>query len=472
MTAIPETPVPRLQAIDEDLRSISGPREPTAPYWAEFAVFHHIITDFLQVARLVRDGALTPYDPCNQEYSSLGPALVYVSLDSLDPNETSDPLVCQRITRPGALVLDSFQRAFVHEFQAVLAAVMAGMASKPRHLIGYASSGSIEQAIVGVLASFDRGSRSSLLFHQNLLETIRLLLLSTYEGEPARIAVLVIPSAAAQKLRWTSAIQDGLKSLREMKSARALSDGQDSLFAFAADGEFFGLFARRSCLDKLDGVAGIVEWQLRHALALSLRVDGQRRFELSSGTWRYVDDEAARSALEASDRCFAGPTRLLWELALRLAESRRGGLLLVVDDPAKLVDNGCCEAQEINGCGAPPRIAHHLRGFDFPAGGEVRGLALPPKQILLEQFRDQTIETIGIEVLSRLATVDGAVVIRRDGMLCGFGIILSLADDPTLAPTEGARTRAALLASKFGVAIKISEDGPITIYKDRDVVFA
>jgi hypothetical protein len=219
-----------------------------------------------------------------------------------------------------------------------------------------------------------------------------------------------------------------------------------------------------------------VEWRLQHALTLSLRVGDQRRFELSSGTWRYVDDEAARSALEAaleaSDSCSIELTQLLWELALRMSESRRGGLLLVVDDPAKLIDNGCCTASEINESGAPPRIADHLRGFDFPANGAFVGGALPPKQILLEQFRAQTVKQIGLEVLSRLATVDGAVVIRSDGVFCGFGIILSVAGDPTLVPTEGARTRAALLASKFGVAIKISEDGPITIYKDRKLVFA
>jgi hypothetical protein len=388
------------------------------------------------------------------------------------------------VGRPDGRPLDTFQASLVIEFQAALAAVMAAMNSQPDRPIDDVSQDLIEQGIIGVLAAMNGGSSFALFFHRDLLGTIKRLLLSTYEGQPATIAVVVIPGTAASRLRWTRVVQDGIPLLQELKAARVLSDGQDLVFAFSAEGEFFGLFEKRQCLDKLRGVSGLVEWRIRQAFALSLNIDERRCLELVSGSWRYVDeDNVAERAILGSDPSFSGPNRLVWALARRLSEARQGGLLLVVKDPAALVAANCCKAEEVNLRedeevklrGAPSRITalleEHLEKHQIAGDGPVRGLSLQPKEILLEQFRDKTVDEIGLEVLSRLAAVDGAVLVRTDGILCGFGIILSMEGNPGVAPTEGSRTRAASLASRFGVAIKISADGPIAIYKDQVRVF-
>ena len=78
-------------------------------------------------------------------------------------------------------------------------------------------------------------------------------------------------------------------------------------------------------------------------------------------------------------------------------------------------------------------------------------------------------------VLEALAGLDGALVADSNGRLLAFGAILrrnlahslsgcDLASTPALA--EGARTTAALVASRFGPVLKISEDGIVSCFLD------
>ena len=66
-------------------------------------------------------------------------------------------------------------------------------------------------------------------------------------------------------------------------------------------------------------------------------------------------------------------------------------------------------------------------------------------------------------VLEGLASIDGATVCDRDGRLVAVGAILRhpvvTAGDGRPRPTEGARSTAALAASRFGPVLKVSEDG-------------
>ena len=68
--------------------------------------------------------------------------------------------------------------------------------------------------------------------------------------------------------------------------------------------------------------------------------------------------------------------------------------------------------------------------------------------------------------LEALAGIDGAVVTDLNGRLLTFGAILRI--DPealkVARAVEGARTLAALAASFHGPALKVSEDGFLTMY--------
>jgi hypothetical protein len=70
-------------------------------------------------------------------------------------------------------------------------------------------------------------------------------------------------------------------------------------------------------------------------------------------------------------------------------------------------------------------------------------------------------------VLAALASLDGATVTDTRGALVAAGAILrSVGSDASedAVIVEGARTTAALTASRYGPVLKVSEDGAITFY--------
>ena len=88
--------------------------------------------------------------------------------------------------------------------------------------------------------------------------------------------------------------------------------------------------------------------------------------------------------------------------------------------------------------------------------------------------RGGSVTKLDAAVLEALAGLDGALVADSNGRLLAFGAILrhdahslsgcDLASPPALA--EGARTTAALVASRFGPVLKISEDGIVSCFLD------
>jgi DNA integrity scanning protein DisA with diadenylate cyclase activity len=77
-------------------------------------------------------------------------------------------------------------------------------------------------------------------------------------------------------------------------------------------------------------------------------------------------------------------------------------------------------------------------------------------------------------VLAALASLDGATVTDDEGNLIAAGAILRHADDGPVAGDdsiiEGARTTAAMAASRYGPVLKVSEDGGITLF-DREKIW-
>jgi hypothetical protein len=63
----------------------------------------------------------------------------------------------------------------------------------------------------------------------------------------------------------------------------------------------------------------------------------------------------------------------------------------------------------------------------------------------------------------RLCAIDGAVILSDDATVVDAGVIVNI---PSGSSSEGARSTAASAASKFGVAIKVSHDGPIAVFRD------
>jgi hypothetical protein len=81
-------------------------------------------------------------------------------------------------------------------------------------------------------------------------------------------------------------------------------------------------------------------------------------------------------------------------------------------------------------------------------------------------------------ILLAAASVDGAVVFSRNGRVLDAACMIAEPDphllrqsgQPELARFPGARSTAAWNASLFGLSIKISEDGPVTVFKGGRLV--
>jgi hypothetical protein len=78
----------------------------------------------------------------------------------------------------------------------------------------------------------------------------------------------------------------------------------------------------------------------------------------------------------------------------------------------------------------------------------------------------KTIQGLMRSVLVELASLDGAVVIENSGQLVAYGSVLQPKKKGKLHGTEGSRTKAAIGASYYGLAVKVSSDGDISVYHE------
>jgi hypothetical protein len=190
---------------------------------------------------------------------------------------------------------------------------------------------------------------------------------------------------------------------------------------------------------------------------IKLFAGGHLAFAFSDARWRLLDIPTKyaiwrRAVGEARGGDLAG---LVFQVALNLAEARKGALFVVARDP------GMSIAQLI----APAdRIVEDVVADD-PEDPDNLSPRLA-KRSLHHVVRDQGLFDLDPAVLESIAGIDGAVVVDRDGRLLTFGAILRI--DPealrVARAVEGARTLAAISASFHGPTLKVSEDGLITMF--------
>jgi hypothetical protein len=187
---------------------------------------------------------------------------------------------------------------------------------------------------------------------------------------------------------------------------------------------------------------------------MKIFANGVQVFLFRDGRWRLTDAERKYSLwtgaignVELAERLFGA--------ALNLAEDRRGGLFVVLDDPStarKLVSRNDLLSP------LPDRGEH-------PVAGSKDQL-----HYLLHQKR---VLDVPSAVLETVARIDGGIVLDRDSNLLAFGAILRHPDLADLHPDniEGGRTTAAISASRFGCVLKISEDGMISFFRNGKCIW-
>ena len=251
----------------------------------------------------------------------------------------------------------------------------------------------------------------------------------------------------------------------QAKRYKALSDGFRTAYVVSANGEVVDLvdleqFER----EKLTEKHFFPNWSERiarasragrYGIALSRQGDilifeeGTLRFSYRFGRWQFwnhrylvelLRDQAREAGVNRSELGrIIGP---IYRAALDISFRRSGGLFVILkkrDNVRKLIRSG-------DGVGDDRRLSADA---DFD-----------------EIFEGKTIMTLHRAIAVELASLDGAIVIDRKGQIKAYGAVLKSGGKAAKKGTrvEGSRTQAAIAASHFGLAVKISSDGEITVF--------
>ena len=305
------------------------------------------------------------------------------------------------------------------------------------------------------------------------IEVLRESSLITYENRRISTGVLLMGPGDDPMHPRQEAPLEALPYNRELvgiKSFHRLCDGINTVFLVSREGFLLDLIdihdwnqatcwrplpaptaARYNC-HSIATLGGHLSLILTPNGEIKIFTQGSQVFSFLGGRWRLTDmaEKYHRWHRGVGD---AGLAERMFAAALNLAENRRGGLFVILDDPAS----------------AEALVAGADRLDQLPAP-----LSSPPysKDQLHYLLRHKRVLDLQPPVLESIARMDGAIVLDRAGNLLAFGAILRN-DACGLNPpsAEGGRTTAAVAASAFGNVLKISEDGVLTYYREGKPVW-
>jgi hypothetical protein len=178
--------------------------------------------------------------------------------------------------------------------------------------------------------------------------------------------------------------------------------------------------------------------------------EGVQLFSFLDGRWHLTDAVSKYQAWEAAIGHRDLSSRL-FSAALNLAEQRRGGMFVVLDDPEK--------------------VRQLVSGLDLLESDQPERAGA--KSQLHYLLRRQLVTGLSPVVLESIAQIDGSVVLDRDSNLLAFGAILRhllpMAQDEEIG--EGGRTAAAISASQFGHVLMVSEGGQCSFYHNGHCIW-
>ena len=311
----------------------------------------------------------------------------------------------------------------------------------------------------------------------SIIELLRVAALSSYENRPITTGVLLLstvedPTRPHRSYQMPApAYAD---SLTAIKSFYRLADGVRTLFLANMEGRLLDVIdiARWSggAADQPGHAVCAAPYQ-PHARAtahqghvcavltpsreIKVFAEGAEVFTFRGAAWHLLDLQAKSRIWTQAVGNDALAMRI-FQTALDLANAREGALFLVVRDPTRFVE-----------------LVAPADRLDVFVPGEPRADLAPSRRELLRMLEGRSATDLDASVFAALASLDGATVTDRAGRLLAVGAILRhppLDDTERHEAVEGARTTAALAASRFGPVLKVSEDGVITFF-DRGRVW-
>lgn len=332
--------------------------------------------------------------------------------------------------------------------------------------------GAIEDRYIGAFLddvpySLERVGRADVI--ARAIEVLRVAALSRYENREISSGVLLLdtdadPARGACRMAPSLDYSEGLTGV---KSFYRLSDGLHTAFLVNRHGKVLdivevGEWDRRADVPGTL-VAPVARPYEEHARATAgnhhigiiltpsheIRVfaEGAHVFTFRNAGWHLLD-VAAKYALWKRSVGNEPLAELIFQTALDLADMRQGALFVVLRDPAGL-----------------DRIVAPADRLDLPHDHEPSDGVIDRRDLL--HFAAGRVATdLSPDVFRALSTMDGAIVVDRDGRLLAAGAIL-LHAGPASVEIEGARTAAAFSAAQYGPILKVSEDGFVSCY-DRE----
>jgi hypothetical protein len=339
--------------------------------------------------------------------------------------------------------------------------------------------------------------------------TLRTMALSTYENRRISTGALLLGPGSKHGHRGryspTEALRFGVE-LTGLKSLHRLCDGRRSVFLVDGDGMLVDIVDISQWASFGDAPAGLdftgepaaepdspvpcARVYTPHALAtrrgghvclvlspnqeILVFAGGVQEFAFAHGRWRVLDPTAKFATwcqAVADDRL----ARVLFQTALDLAEGRQGGLIVVVADPDRAIDHLISPGDLLTECRPESGVPMSDEQTDDTSSLSDFGLSNSPpapstKHALHYLARDCSATSLDPPVLEALAALDGALVTDPSGRLLAFGailrhdVVLPGSHGRVQTVVEGARTTAALAASRFGPVLKISEDGIVSCF--------
>ena len=312
----------------------------------------------------------------------------------------------------------------------------------------------------------------------SIIELLRVAALSSYENRPISTGVLLLGTSedpCRPGVPLPARAPAYTESLTTIKSFFRLADGVRTVFLANSEGRLLDLidierWGNQACRNQILQVPCAKAFQpharatLQHGHICAVLSPSREIKVFAEGaelfTFRGGELASARSAGEVS--ALGGSRRrgcardADFPDRLDLADSREGALFVVARD-----------AQTAgHPAGAASRPARQLACRLPPSG------STPSRRDLLHLLEGRSITDLDPNVLAALASLDGAIVMDRGGRLLAAGAILRHPPTSRIRGrwcVEGARTTAALAASRFGPVLKVSEDGVITFFDGERV---
>jgi hypothetical protein len=383
---------------------------------------------------------------------------------------------------PGRWVFTAHEVRLAQAIGAVLAARFSAILN-PRIIAerGDLFRGAIEDRYVGAFldprgyAIETREARADRV--ASIIELLRVAALSSYENRPISTGVLLLgtsedPCRPGAPLPAKAPAYT--QSLTTIKSFFRLADGMRTVFLANSEGRLLDLidierWGSQACRNQILQVPCAKAFQpharatLQHghicavlspSREIKVFAEGAELFTFRGAGWHLLD-------LQAKYRLWAeavGDDALamrIFQTALDLADNREGALFVVARDATTAVSQLVAPADRLDS--SPERASDRNT---------------PSRRDLLDLLEGRSITDLDPNVLEALASLDGAIVMDRAGRLLAAGAILrhpATAELEDSGVVEGARTTAALAASRFGPVLKVSEDGIITFFDGERV---